>query len=112
MKATFLYSIIFIITISILQLHGMEATQQLILSQQRYYQALSKKEHPYKNQILPDNIFDKIIAYSSREVRKNLKEVCTQLAFLTSINRLNQFVIHDFIIGDKKEKTFLQKIVF
>ncbi|HEX4069325.1 MAG TPA: hypothetical protein VHX42_04460 [Candidatus Babeliales bacterium] len=94
------------------QICAMEATQQLILSQQRYYQALSKKEHPYKNQILPDDIFDKIIAYSSREVRKNLKEVCTQLAYLTSINRLDKFIIHDFVIGDKKERTiFFEKLI-
>ena len=53
---------------------------------------------------LPDDIFDKIIAYSSHNTRKNIKETCKQLAFLTSINRLSNFIIHDFYIGDEKEK--------
>jgi hypothetical protein len=101
MKREFLFILISCITF---QTDAAEAKQQLLLSNQRYYQALSKKEHPYKIQVLPDTIWDRIIAYSSRPTRKNLKETCSQLAYLTSINRLDRLIIHDFCIGNEKEK--------
>lgn len=107
--------IIFSITSAIFQTHAMDSIlsqhivenamrQTLFSRNQSYYQSLTHHKSHYRNEILPNDVLDKIIAYCSHNTRKNLKEVCTQLAFLTSIKRLDKFVIHDFIIGDEKEK--------
>jgi hypothetical protein len=72
-----------------------------LFSQQPHYDALPKHELQLK---LPNDILDKIIAYSSHNARRQLKETCKQLSILTSINRLNNFITHNFYIGDKKEK--------
>ncbi len=115
MKIHVLSIIIFSITSATFQTHAMDATlsqhflaiamgQTLFFNNQSHYQPFSHHKIHYRNQILPNDVLDKIIAYCPHNTRKNLKEVCTQLAFLTSINRLNKFIIHDFIIGDEKEK--------
>ncbi len=57
--------------------------------------------------LLPDEIIDKIIAQISPQDRKNLKETCKQLAHLTSVNRLDKFVMHDFNIGNRNDQLAL-----
>lgn len=60
---------------------------------------------------MPTDALDKIIAYGSNKDRKNLKETCKQLAYVTSINRLDKFILHDFNIGDETEKAILFKAI-
>lgn len=94
MKTHTLFKLIIMI-VTILQTYAMEL---IIFSQ-------DKKQHT--NQLLPDEIWDKIIAWSPCKVRKNLKETCEQLAHLTSVSRLDTLMEHNFIVGDRKDQSAL-----
>jgi hypothetical protein len=118
MKKHILLSLITLIT---LQIHAGEyaiplnAQRSLInniqaplLSPHSYNQSLMH----YKPQLeLPNDIIDKIIAYCTHKDRAHLKKTCKQLSFLSSINRLSKFIIHDFNIGDDKDKSTLFKAI-
>jgi hypothetical protein len=52
---------------------------------------------------LPNDPLDEIIAYCSNKDRGNLRKTCKQLAYVTSINRLNALMMHDFKIGNRRE---------
>lgn len=60
---------------------------------------------------LPEVIIDKIIAQIPPQDRENLKNTCKQLSTLTSVNRLNKFIIHDFNIGNWQYKAILFKAI-
>ncbi len=67
---------------------------------------------PYTPQInVPTDPLDEIIAYCSNRDRGNLRKTCKQLAHVTSINRLNAFMIHDFKIGNRNETVNFFKAV-
>jgi hypothetical protein len=79
----------------------MNAIEKPLFSHQPNYEALPTYELQLK---LPNDVLDKIIAYSSHNTRRQLKETCKQLSVLTSISRLNNFIAHDFNIGNEQEK--------
>jgi hypothetical protein len=81
--------------------------QKLLTNTQINYQALKHQQTPYQLQSnpllnLPTEVIDKIIVYSKNY--QNIKKTCQQFNFLSSINRLNNFIRHDFIIDNKKIK--------
>lgn len=106
-----------IMTMNTLQTNAMEHT--MALNAQNYLindiasPLLSHKAHNqslihYNPQLaLPNDAIDKIIAQISPQDRANLKETCKQLSVLTSVDRINKFVIHNFNIGDDKDKSTL-----
>ena len=114
MKTNLLFILTIVTTITTIHIHAMEyvitldsqnyfvnAMEKPFFSQQPHYEALPTYELQLK---LPNDVLDKIIAYSSHNTRCYLKETCKQLSILTSINRLNEFTAHDFYIGNEKEK--------
>jgi hypothetical protein len=115
MKTNILHTLIITTIITTLHIHAMEyvitldsqnyfvnAMEKPFFSQKPDYEALPQYELQLK---LPNDVLDKIIAYSSHSARHHLKETCKQLSVLASINRLNTFIAHNFNIGDEKEKS-------
>ena len=102
--------------ITTLQTHAMD-DQMILLHAQNYvmrdagspFSSHCKKQ--YDPQIFTDDIWDRVIAQISPQDRANLKETCGQLSILTSVNRLNKFVIHDFDIGNWNDKAVLFKAI-
>lgn len=103
MKRNILLSFIIAI-INTLQTYAMDQMDSAKLPL-LHYNSHNQVLMQYTTQInLPDDALDKIIAYSDNN-RQNLKETCQQLSCIASINQLNQFIEHDFIIGDEKAKS-------
>ena len=128
-KETFMktkYLMIFAITMFISKTNGMEIIQlseqtnkstHIHTSKNMFKQVInyfSKQPLVYNPVInkqldLPEDIFDKIIANTSHKGCCALQLTCKQLYHLASLNRLKNFLLHDFTIGDKKEKELLFK---
>ena len=77
------------------------STTLAIFSEKPHYESQSPT---YDKLHLSDDVLDKIIAYCSHKTRGYLRETCKRFYILTSINRLNKLVIHNFNIGEEKEK--------
>ena len=91
-----------ILCITMPQAYTMEySTTLTIFSNKSQYKP---QFHTHDQLLLPHDVLDKIIAYCSPNTQCYLRETCKQFYMLTSISRLNKFVIHDFNIGEEKEK--------
>lgn len=72
----------------------MKGVKSPLLSQKTHAQPLAIAQN--ETQIFPNEIWDKIIVLCSHKELGSLKETCKQLSALTSVNRLNTFVMHNF----------------